>query len=73
MCLAQGLNTVKPVRLEPAAHQSRVNHSTTEPLRSQAVTYDFGQCDILTSVDSDKAVQPPFKLRETPNAVQSVA
>ena len=27
-----------------------------------AVTCDFQQCDILTSVDSDKPVQPPFKL-----------
>ena len=34
MCLAQGHNTVMPVRLEPAAPQSRVKHSTTEPLRS---------------------------------------
>ena len=34
MCLAQGHNTVTPVRLEPAAPRSRVKHSTTEPLRS---------------------------------------
>ena len=34
MCLAQGHNTVMPMRLEPAALRSRVNHSTTEPLRS---------------------------------------
>ena len=34
MCLAQGHNAVKPVRLEPAALWSRVKHSTTEPLRS---------------------------------------
>ena len=32
--LAQGHNAVTPVRLEPAALQSRVKHSTTEPLRS---------------------------------------
>ena len=32
MCLAQGHNTVEPVRLEPAAPWSRVKHSTTEPL-----------------------------------------
>ena len=25
-------------------------------------TRDFQQCDILTSVDSDEPVQPPFKL-----------
>ena len=34
MCLAQGHNTVTPVRFEPAALRSRVKHSTTEPLRS---------------------------------------
>ena len=34
MCLAQGHNTVTPVRLEPAALQSRVKRSTTEPLLS---------------------------------------
>ena len=28
-----------------------------------AVTCDFQQCDILTSVDSDEPVQPLFKLR----------
>ena len=27
-------NAVRPVRLEPTAHRSRVKHSTTEPLRS---------------------------------------
>ena len=32
MCLAQGHNTVTLVRLEPGAPQSRVKHSTTEPL-----------------------------------------
>ena len=32
MCLAQGHNTVTPVRLVPAAPRSRVKHSTTEPL-----------------------------------------
>ena len=31
MFLAQGHNTVTPVRLEPAALRSRVKHSTTEP------------------------------------------
>ena len=34
MCLAQGHNAVTPVRLQPAAPQSQVKHSTTEPLRS---------------------------------------
>ena len=34
MCLAQGHNAVMLLRLEPTAPQSRVKHSTTEPLRS---------------------------------------
>ena len=34
MCLAQGHNAVTPGRLEPAAPQSQVKHSTTEPLHS---------------------------------------
>ena len=34
MCLAQGHNSVMPVRLVPAALRSRVKHSTTEQLRS---------------------------------------
>ena len=34
MCLAQGHNAVMLLKLESAAPQSRVKHSTTEPLRS---------------------------------------
>ena len=34
MCLAQGHNAVRPVRLKPMALRSRVKGSTTEPLRS---------------------------------------
>ena len=30
-----------------------------------AMTRDFQQCGILTSVDSDEHVQPPFKLRHS--------
>ena len=30
-----------------------------------AVKRDFQQCGILTSVDSDEPVQPPFKLRNS--------
>ena len=30
-----------------------------------AMTCDFQQCGILTSVDSDEPVQPPFKLRKS--------
>ena len=36
------------------------------------MTCDFQQCGILTSVDTDQPVQPPFSL-ETPNAVPSEA
>ena len=47
MCLAQGHNAVTPVRLEPVAPQSRVKHSTTEPLRSpmQLLMSFFGDLD----------------------------
>ena len=30
-----------------------------------AMTCDFQKCGILTSVDSDEPVQPPFKLRNS--------
>ena len=32
---------VTPVRLEPAASRSWVKHSTTEPLLSHSLTWDF--------------------------------
>ena len=35
MCLAQGPQRSDAVRLEPATPRSRVEHSTTEPLRSR--------------------------------------
>ena len=31
----------------------------------RVATCDLQQCDILTSVDSDEPVQPPFKLRNS--------
>ena len=39
------------------------------------MTCDYQQCDILTNVDSDEPVQPPFKLRNSKiyNDVQLVA
>ena len=45
-CLAQGHNTVMPLRLEPLAPRSPVKHSITEPLCSLdwALTWDFQQC-----------------------------
>ena len=39
--LAQGHNAVTLVRLKPTAPRSRVKHSTTEPLRSRPVFYDY--------------------------------
>ena len=38
-----------------------------------AMTCDFQQCGILTSVDSDEPLQLPFLNLETSNNVQSVA
>ena len=40
-------------------------------IKKWTATCDFHQCGILTSVDSDKPLQPPFKLRNS-NAVRSV-
>ena len=37
------------------------------------MTCDFKQCGILTSLDSDEPVHPPFLSLQTPNGVQSVA
>ena len=31
----------------------------------RATTRDFKQCGVLTSVDTDEPVQPPFKLRHS--------
>ena len=42
MCLAQGHNTVTPVRLKPAAPRSRVKHTTTEPLWSNDKNWPVG-------------------------------
>ena len=42
------------------------------PWRNEPVHEISQQFDILTSVDSDEPVQPPFKLRD-PNDVWSVA
>ena len=39
MCLAQGDNTVTPVRLQPTAPRSRVKHSTTESQHSLQCVY----------------------------------
>ena len=44
MCLAQGHNAVTPVRLEPAASQSQVKHSTTKPLCSLKFVENMSTC-----------------------------
>ena len=41
MCLAQGHNAVKPVRLKSAASLSQVNYSTTEPLHTLCLIYIY--------------------------------
>ena len=41
MCLAKGHNAVTPLRLKPAAPQSQVKHSTTEPLRLHQLSFDM--------------------------------
>ena len=38
-CLVQGHSAVPPVRFEPSTPQSRVKHSTTEPLSSKGVNF----------------------------------
>ena len=55
MCLAQGHNAVTQVRLEPTASQSRVKHSTTEPLRSLFLKDFFEKVDLKKSADDKKA------------------
>ena len=65
MCLDQGHNPVTLMRLEPPAHQSRVKHSTTEPLRSnkicplvQKITYRKEA--MRTPMPTEYAHQPHF-------------
>ena len=48
MCLAQGHNTVTPVRLRPTTPWYQVKHSTIGPLRSHC---NFG--DIVVNILSD--------------------
>ena len=51
---------------------SIILHAEYDNKDSWAVTCDFQQCGILTSVDSNEPVQPPLNL-ETRNDVRSVA
>ena len=46
MCLAQGHNTVTPVRLAPAPCQSQVKHSPTEPLLSLQIAFKINLLEI---------------------------
>ena len=50
MCLAQGHNTVTPVRLESVAPRSRVEHSTTEQLCSLVNVSDADQNYQINSI-----------------------
>ena len=51
MCLAQGHNSMMPVRLEPATPLSRVKHSTTEPLHS---LMQYSKHFLVNRVDFDQ-------------------
>ena len=42
---------------------SFIIHTLSNSIRGISGTFDFQQCGILTSVDSDEPVQPSFKLR----------
>ena len=47
-----------PVRLEPAALQSRVEHSTTEPLRSQTLDIQSAVATLNIRSRSSKSNEP---------------
>ena len=63
MCLAQGHNTVTPVRLESAAPLSRVKHSTTEPLGSLVFVVMLGSLPIFQVVEV-KVNEVPVRVYE---------
>ena len=42
-----------------------VTHVDDQYHQSRDMLFDFRQCGILTSVDSDEPLQPPFKLRNS--------
>ena len=44
---------------------SGMMHDGTLLYKNRAATCDFQQCCILTCVDSDEPLQPPFKLRNS--------
>ena len=55
------------IRPAPISFGTREKFLFTCPDRQNisAVTRDFQQCGILTCVDSDEPVKPPFKLRNS--------
>ena len=46
-------------------YANKISLSGSKDFQIWAATCDFQQCGILTGVDSDKPVQPPFKLRNS--------
>ena len=62
------------IKVSCAGHLGKMDQIFYNHVNSSigAATCDFQQFGILTSVNSDEPVLPPFKFR-TPNAVQSVA
>ena len=54
MCLAQGHNTLTPMRFEPAAPQSGVKHSTSEPLYS---IYLYMNMDVINTSSLRKVTE----------------
>ena len=58
-----------PSRLSQGDHKNARNRQEsiikTHLKHKWSATCDFQQCDLLTSVDSDEHVQPPFKLRNS--------
>ena len=61
MCLAQGYDTVTPIRFEPTAPRSRVKHSTTELITVI--------CCWLTKRDSDQSPQLQRLARKNENSL----
>ena len=76
MCLAQGPQRSDAgearTRGPSVSSQALYHWATALPKKKKkkkkhnlTMTYDFQQCGILTSVDSDEPVQPPLKLRNS--------
>ena len=61
--LAQLINEALQKSMSPVRGYGRHSPKQVMIKRKWAVTWDFQQCGILTCVDSNEPVQPPFKLR----------